>query len=162
MATQISEVSGPGFGGDHAVDIKVARRAPNRRATQSRITLYTGNSYFKYPEFRWPGTFRPFQDYASHLDVIAVYTLAEERPERITDLELIVQEPWRIASRQRSSTTREYIGAVTDLARLRAGEGEFDSPEAFYRFWRAYPFRVSQQVANTLARLLRDGPQGSA
>lgn len=156
------EIGGARFGGHHAVDVKVARRAGNGRATQSRITLYTGNSYFKYPQLRWPGSLRPFDEYVGHLDLLAVYTLDESRRERITDLELIVHEPWRIASRQRSSTTREYLGAVTDLEALRAGRGEFDSPEAFYRFWRAYPFRVSQQVANTLARLLRDRPQNPA
>jgi hypothetical protein len=32
---------------------------------------------------------------------------------RIDDLQFIVQEPWRIASKQRSCTTREYLGVVT-------------------------------------------------
>jgi len=45
------EISGPRFGGVfHALDVKVARRAPSGRQTQSRITLYTGNTYFAYPE----------------------------------------------------------------------------------------------------------------
>ena len=30
-----------------------------RAQTQSRITLYTGNTYFKWPDLHWPGTFRP-------------------------------------------------------------------------------------------------------
>jgi hypothetical protein len=43
------------------VDVKVARRGPGRsRNTKSRITLYTGNTYFRYPSVRWPGTFRPW------------------------------------------------------------------------------------------------------
>jgi hypothetical protein len=67
---------------------------------------------------------------------------------------LIVQEPWRIASRQRSSTTREYIGAVDSLERLRSGAGEFESEEEFYRFWRAYPFRTGRAVEQQLRRLL--------
>ena len=91
---------------------KAARRAPNRRQTQSRITLYTGNTYFAYPTLHWPGTFRPFADYTEHLDVSWIYTLNQDAPSRVDDLELIVQEPWRIGSHQRSSTTREYIGAV--------------------------------------------------
>ncbi len=42
------EIGGPAFGrGFHAVDVKAARRAANGRQTQSRITLYTGNTYFK-------------------------------------------------------------------------------------------------------------------
>ena len=41
------EFSGDAFGGGfHAVDVKAARRAKNGKKTQSRITLYTGNTYF--------------------------------------------------------------------------------------------------------------------
>ncbi|MGH3159895.1 MAG: hypothetical protein ACRDNF_25425 [Streptosporangiaceae bacterium] len=109
------EISGPAFGGGfHAVDVKAARRATSGRRTQSRITLYTGNTYFKWPSLHWPGTFRPFSDYSSHLDVIMIYTLNPDSNARVEDLEIIVQEPWRIASRERSSTTREYIGAIEE------------------------------------------------
>ena len=51
-----------------------------------------------------------------------------------------------ISSRQRSSTTREYIGAVNHLAALREGRGEFETEEEFYRYWRAYPFRTGRAV----------------
>jgi hypothetical protein len=150
------EFGGLAFGGGfHAVDVKAARRAPNGTQTQSRITLYTGNTYFKWPDLHWPGTIRPFDDYASHLDVIMIYTLNPEANARVEDLEIIVQEPWRIASRERSSTTREYIGAVTSIAALRAGEGAFATPAEFYEYWRRFPFRVSPQVQNQLQRLLR-------
>ena len=149
------EIEGPFFGdGYHAVDVKVARRARSRRQTDSRITLYTGNTYFRYPTLQWPGTFRPFQDYQSHLDVIAIYTLNETSHSRIDDFELIVQEPWRIASKQRSSTTREYLGAVMSIDDLRAGRGEFKTPEEFYSFWRRYQFRIGRAVQQQLDRLL--------
>jgi hypothetical protein len=140
----------------HAVDVKVARRDDTRKKlrTQSRITLYTGNTYFKWPNLHWPGTFRPFADYASHLDVIVIYTLNPELMSRAEDMEIIVQEPWRIASTRRSSTTREYIGAVTLISDLREGNGEFDTPEAFYEYWRKFQFKVSPQVQRQLQRLL--------
>jgi hypothetical protein len=151
------ELAGEVFGGrPYAVDVKVAQRARTGggRRTQSRITLYTGNTYFKWPKLHWPGTFRPFDDYAGHLDVIAIYTLDTDSLARVRDLELIVQEPWRVASHKRSSTTREYIGAVDLIDHLRAGTGEFASPDEFYRYWRAFPFRVSPQVQRQLQRLL--------
>lgn len=152
------EVDGQAFGGGfHAVDIKIAQRKVGKRGlsknTQSRITLYTGNTYFRYPRLHWPGTFRPFADYTSHLDVLGVYTLTETA-ERVAGLELIVQPPWRIASRQRSSTTREYIGAVVDIDALRAGRGEFETPEAFYAYWRKYPFKIGKVVQQQLDKLL--------
>ena len=157
------EVSGPAFGGGfHAVDVKIAQRkvgASGRASgsTQSRITLYTGNTYFRYPTLHWPGTFRPFQDYATHLDVLGVYTLNGTSTDRVDDLELIVQQPWRIASRQRSSTTREYLGGVTRVADLRDGRGEFATPEAFYAYWRRYGFRIGRVVQQQLDRLLTGG-----
>jgi hypothetical protein len=152
------EISGAAFGGGfHAVDVKAARRAPTRGRprTQSRITLYTGNTYFKWPDLHWPGTPRPFNDYASHLDLLLIYTLRPESTARVEDLEVIVQEPWRIASTRRSSTTREYIGAVDRLDDLRAGFGEFNTPQEFYSYWRKFPFRISAQVQNQLDRLVR-------
>jgi hypothetical protein len=156
------EISGPGVGGAHyAVDVKCAKRGVTKGGrikdtTQSRITLYTGNTYFKYPTLRHPGTFRPFADYAQHLDMIAVYTFDAEAPARVADLELIVQEAWRVGSRQRSSTTREYIGAVMKIDDLRAGRGEFPSEEEFYAYWRRYKFRVGDAVAKRLEKVLRE------
>ena len=42
------EIAGALFGGSfHAVDVKVARRNSTETRTQSRITLYTGNTYFR-------------------------------------------------------------------------------------------------------------------
>jgi hypothetical protein len=150
------EFGGPAFGGGfHAVDIKAARRAKNRKQTQSRITLYTGNTYFKWPDLHWSNTFRPFGDYATHLDVIMIYTLNPESNARVEDLEIIVQEPWRIASRERSSTTREYIGAVTGIEALRSGQGVFATPDEFYDYWRRFSFKVSPQVQRQLQRLLK-------
>ena len=150
------EFGGLAFGGGfHAVDVKAARRAPNGKQTQSRITLYTGNTYFKWPDLHWPGTIRPFSEYVTHLDVIMIYTLNPESNARVEDLEIIVQEPWRIASRERSSTTREYIGAVTSIDALRSGKGAFGSPAAFYDYWRKFPFKVSAQVQTQLQRLLK-------
>lgn len=149
------ELSGRAFGGGHhALDVKIARRNKTGSATQSRITLYTGNTYFRYPSLQWPGTFRPFDDYASHVDLIGIYTLDESIPGRIRDLELLVHEPWRIASKQRSSTTREYLGAVQRLDDLRAGNGEFGTEEDFYKFWRKYRFTIGPSVQQQLDKLL--------
>ena len=151
------EVSGAAFGDTyHALDIKVARRAQSRRQTQSAIMLYTGNTYFRYPTLHWRGTFRPFADYQSHLVLVALYTLNRGSVSRIDDLELIVTESWRIASRQRSSTTREYIGAVRAIDDLRAGKGAFESAAAFLAYWRRYPFKIGRAVQQQLDRLLQE------
>jgi hypothetical protein len=150
------ECSGGAFGGGyHAVEIKVARRAAGGKRTQSRITLYTGNTYFMHPQLLWPGSLRPFEDYRSYLDVIAIYTMDLSSLSRIHDLQVVVHEPWRIASRKRSSTTREYIGAVETIADLVAGRGELGSEQEFYSYWRKYPFKIGRAVQQPLDKLLR-------
>ncbi|GAB7049066.1 type II restriction endonuclease [Catenuloplanes indicus] len=157
------ELTGTRWGGKiFAVDIKVARRADtkDKARTQSRITLYTGNTYFKWEDLHWPGTFRPFSQYSGHFDIIFLYTLEVDSMHRVTDVEILVQEPWRIASKKRSSTTREYIGAVDLIADLRAGQGEFATEDEFYRFWRKFNFKTSAAVANQLQRLLEKERKG--
>lgn len=139
-----------------AVDIKVARRQDGRAnptKTQSRISLYTGNTYFAYPGVKAPLTLRPFGDYAEHLDILIIYTLTPDRMSRVADVECIVHPTWKIASRERSSTTREYIGAVMGLDDLRNGNGEFANEAEFLKYWRAYPFKASKQMLKILHRL---------
>jgi hypothetical protein len=149
------EVYGGPFGDAFfAVEVKVARRAKSGRQTQSRITLYTGNTYFKHQSLKWPGMFRAFADYKQHIDVIVLYTLNPESLARAESIEVIVQEPWRIASKQRSSTTREYLGAVVSIDALRNGKGEFDSESDFYRFWRKYSFKTGKAVDQQLTKLI--------
>lgn len=148
------EISGDAFGGGiFAVDVKVARRSSSGRQTHSRISLYTGNTFFKYPNMKWPGTLRPFGAYTAHISLLVIYTLDRNTLSRVKDMEVIVQESWMIASKQRSSTTREYLGAVMDLNALREGQGEFNSREEFYKYWRAYGFKVGRAVANQLTKL---------
>jgi hypothetical protein len=148
------EISGSRFGdGYHAVDIKAARRAKNGRQTQSAITLLTGNTYFRHPTLPWPGIMRPFNDYVSHLDLIVIYTFDTSGTSRVRDLQLIAQETWRIASRQRSSTTREYIGAVRSIEDLEAGRGAFASLDEFLTYWRKFPFKVGRAVEQQLTKL---------
>jgi len=156
------EIAGERFGGLlYALDIKVARRnllktgQPNGQ-TQSRITLYTGNTYFRYPSHHWPGTLRAFDEYAGHVALLVVYTLDEKMSSRARDLNVIVHETWRIASRQRSSTTREYIGAVMSETKLTEGQGEFATIDEFYRYWRSHKFKIGAAVQHTLDRLLRE------
>ena len=157
------EVSGTFFSesGDtefHAVDVKVARRrqraAGEPTATQSRVTLYTGNTYFKYPKLLWPGLLRPFGSYASHLCILVLYDFLPEGGEHVANVEVLVHPTWRIASKQRSSRTREYIGGVTSLEDLREGRGEFSSESDFYRYWHGYEFKQSAKVTQILYKLL--------
>ncbi|HEY4201360.1 MAG TPA: type II restriction endonuclease [Devosiaceae bacterium] len=141
-----------------AIDIKVARRHKNGKNTQSRITLFTGNTYFRYPAAKWDGMVRPFAEYGGHVHIFVLYDLTLSGGTWIpASIEFIVSEPWRVASRQRSSTTREYIGAVTKIEQLTHGQGEFSSQEDFYKYWRSFDFRIGKAAQRQLDKLLSQG-----
>lgn len=146
-----------------AVDVKVARRKLNKKGvptgkTDSRITLYTGNTFFLYPTHKWAGTFRPFADYKGHIDLICLYTLNTASAARVSDFELLVVEPWKVGSKQRSSTTREYLGAVDNIERIRNETGDFQTADEFYTFWRNHPWKIGKAVQKQLQKLLASLP----
>ena len=70
---------------------------------------------------------------------------------RVEDVECIVHATWKIASRERPSTTREYIG-VLDLNDLRPGRGEFTTEGEFCKYWRAHKFKLSAAMEKILNR----------
>ncbi|MCY3924815.1 MAG: restriction endonuclease [bacterium] len=154
------EISGPAFGGDYfAADIKCARRARSGNSLQSSIALYTGNTYFLWPQLKFSGILRPYGDYASHLVIVVIYDFHSDRPERISNLQLVAHESWQIASTKRASATREYIGSVRRLEELIDGRGEFDSQEAFEAYWRAPArnWKKSPEAEKLLRRALDTG-----
>lgn len=136
------EFSGDAFGsGFRAVDIKCARRRVSKvdrepTVLKNRIALYTGNTYFLWPQLKFVGIVRPFEQYEELISIVVIYTFDAELPQRITNVQVVVHETWRIASQSRASGTREYIGSVQNIEHLVAGAGEFDTPGAFYAYWR--------------------------
>lgn len=119
-----------------ALDIKAARRSEkNRNRTQSRITLYSFGTYLKYQDRKFPQTLRPFQDYLHHLDLIVFFDV-NSNDKSVDNFELVVVEPWKVASKIASSATRDYVGAVMEIDKMRnENGGEFKTQKEFYSFW---------------------------
>lgn len=132
--------------------------AGSQATLQSRITLYTGNTYFLWPQLKFSGILRPFDEYRELLSIVAIYDFRPDLPERVTNLEVIAHETWRLASSKRASATREYIGSIQDIGQLKAGDGEFGSPEEFYRYWRSTSrdWKKSPEAEKLLRRALED------
>ena len=154
------ELAGSEFGDrTHAADIKCARRSKSGASLQSSIALYTGNTYFLWPQLKFSGILRPYDDYASHLVIVVIYDFDVDRPERISNLRLVAHESWCIASRKRASATREYIGSVRRIEDLVAGRGEFESREAFETYWRASArnWKKSPEAEKLLRQALESG-----
>jgi hypothetical protein len=124
----------------YAVDVKVARVRSDWQSTESRITLCTGNTYFKRPNKGFPLILHKFGDYREHIAVVHLYSFDPGTLSHVSRLETVVHPMWRIGSKRRSSTTRKYIGAVLEVKRLRAGQGDFPTARAFYRYWRSFKF----------------------
>ncbi|MDE2145001.1 MAG: restriction endonuclease [Patescibacteria group bacterium] len=137
------ELSGPLFKNKVlALDIKAARRSErNRNRTQSRITLYSFGTYLKYQDKKFPQTLRPFHDYAHHLDLIVIFDV-DTAKKSVGNFEILVVEPWKIASKTPSSATRDYVGAVMEIDKMREERGDvFKSQKEFYEFWSKVPRR---------------------
>lgn len=161
-------LSGPALGHElAAVDVKVARlqpisataakragAGPVPRVTSSQITLGPFNSYFKYPQFRFPGALAAYGDIAWHLDVIVIYDFDEGIP---TNVEPIVVETWRVASKTISSGTRDYIGAVRKVDDIRAERGVFATKQEFYEYWRSVPVTKEHKFAQRMLAAAADG-----
>lgn len=160
------EFTGGAFGGGfRAVDIKCARRkVPKSGAPatmlNNRIALYTGNTYFLWPQLKFGGIMRPFEQYEELISIVVIYTFEPDLPERIADVGVAVHETWRIASKSRASATREYIGSVQNIQQLTSGTGDFESSDDFYAFWRhtARNWKKSPEAEKLLRSALRDRP----
>lgn len=151
------EISGMAFGGGvRAVDIKCARRNKTGSALSNRIALYTGNTYFLWPQLKFSGIARPFGDYEELISIVVIYSFEPSRPERISDVEVVAHETWRIGSKARASATREYIGSIGKIGDLIAGRGEFEAPADFYDYWRhsARRWKKSPEAERLLRRAL--------
>jgi hypothetical protein len=119
-----------------ALEVKAARRARSGARTSSRITLGPYDKYFREPSVKMSGSVLPYGEFDTHLDIIVLY---DYEGGEVLDVEPLVVENWRVASRQRSSGTRKYIGAVMEIERLKREHGEFTSIDEFYDYWRSYP-----------------------
>ncbi len=117
-----------------ALDIKAARRGKNPNRTQSRITLYSFGTYLKHQDKKFPQTIRPFADYTHHIDLMAIFDV-DAVANKVNNFELLVVEPWKVASHTASSATRDYVGAVMEIDRIREERGEFKTRQEFYDHW---------------------------
>jgi len=117
-----------------AVDLKCARRSKSGKQVSYPISIGTFNAhYFRQPDEKVGNIMMPYGSYTTHLAVIAVYDYLEATARNI---ELLVVEKWRVATKKRSSTTRCYIAASKAIVDLRAERGDFSSEDEFNEFWR--------------------------
>lgn len=120
-----------------AVDIKTTRRLDSRNV--SGFTLGSYGGYFKYPDQKRPGCTYPYGKYSEHWIAGYIYTWNEEANtlHMVSDLELIVHEKWKLASKSTGTGTTTAIGSIKRIDRLREGKGDFNSEQEFLDYWRS-------------------------
>jgi len=130
------EIEGTFFGGGpHAVDIKCARHSGT--SVTSTIALYTGNTYFLFPDLQFPGMLRTFGEYDERIAIVILYRYRPDLMERFSDVRVAIHPVWRIAGTTKPSSTRHYIGSVNRVADLVSGIGAFEREQDFYDYWRS-------------------------
>jgi hypothetical protein len=121
-----------------AVDVKTTRRINQNRVSGFTIGSYAG--YFLQPDLQLPGCRIPYGDFSEHWIAGFIYDWDDESESlsMVSNIEVIIAEKWRIASRSTGTGTTKHIASVRDITRLRNETGEFGSKEAFEDFWRKY------------------------
>lgn len=119
-----------------AIDIKTTRRISTNRISGFSIGSYAG--YFLHPERKLPGCKFPYSEFKEHWLIGFIYSWDPHADSlhMVSNIEIIVNEKWKIASKSTATGTTFAISSVRDLGRLREGKGDFDSPEEFETFWR--------------------------
>jgi len=124
-----------------AIDIKSARKLSGTRISRMSLGSYAG--YFRYPDRKLPGCVFPYGDYKEHWIIGILYKWQPGKPseELVSDVEIIIHEKWRIASKKTATGDTAAIGSINDLDMLRAGQGDFNSEREFETFWRSRPVK---------------------
>jgi len=119
-----------------AIDIKTTRRLGEN--TVSGFTVGSFAGYFLYPEKKMPGCKFPYAEFDEHWIVAFIYTWHPEAESlhMVSDVEVIVQEKWKIAARFTGTGTTFAIGSVKQIDKLRKGQGVFKTEEEFETYWR--------------------------
>lgn len=135
-----------------ALDVKTTYR----REGQSRFG-YTLGSYTSYirPETEGKNIVFPYSQYGEHWIIGFVYKRAEGKrdtssriysfdtlekiPIPFDNVEVFMQEKWRIAGDRAGSGNTTNIGSISGtIADFSAGNGVFASEEEFLEYWRGY------------------------
>lgn len=134
-----------------AIDMKSAYRKGKNKF--SGFTLGAFNGYFKNRQTTKNITY-PYDQYSKHwilcfiydrdmeTDTTKVFSFKDKGkiPRIITNVEVILQEKWKVAKHTPGSGNTANIGGIDNLEKLKEGEGPFSSEgkEVFDDYWMHY------------------------
>ena len=121
-----------------ALEIKTSRRNKKRTDRCSRMSLGSCAGYFLYPNKKRAGCRFPYGTFSEHWVVGCIYTWNEEADSlnMVSDIEVIVQPKWKIASKSTATGDTAAIGSTININDMKVGKGDFGSEEEFEKYWR--------------------------
>ena len=131
-----------------AIDIKSAYRINTDKF--SGFTLGTFNGYFKNRNTTKNVRF-PYSQYTIHwilcfiydrdtdIDITKMYPLEDgDIPKTITNVEVILQDKWKVAIASPGSGNTANIGSIKKISDLKSGACHFSSENEFNDYWMHY------------------------
>ena len=126
------------IGGVIALDIKTARIKNKNRI--GKLTLGSYGGYFRNPNKKMNGCRLPYAHFDEHWIVAFLYEWDADLPsdKMVKIQDVVISEKWKIASKSSGTGTTKHIGSITDILKLKAKNGTFQTQEEFEKFWRNY------------------------
>jgi hypothetical protein len=123
-----------------ALDVKTGRRNKDREGYMTGFTLGSYAGYFRKPDEKRAGCIYPYGKFTNHLDICFIYDWDQtaDTLHMVSNLQIIVQEKWRLASKTTGTGTTTAIGSIKEIDRIIKGKGDFKSEEEFLDYWRSY------------------------
>ena len=119
-----------------AIDAKTGRRKGDR----THFTLGSYAGYFRKPDQKCGGCVRPYNEFDEHWVICFIYDWDPEENSlnMISNLQIIVQEKWKIASKGTGTGTTTAIGSIREISRIINGKGDFKNEKEFLKYWRSF------------------------
>ena len=119
-----------------AIDMKTTRRISENRISGFTVGSFAG--YFLYPEKKMPGCKFPYGEFDEHWIIGFIYTWdpTADSLHMVSNVEVIVQPKWKIASKSTGTGTTFAIGSIKEIDKLKSGEGVFKNKHEFENYWR--------------------------
>lgn len=124
-----------------ALDIKTGRRSKSNHVRIDGFTLGSYAGYFRKPYIKLCcGGLFCYNDFTDHWVICFIYDwdVNADTLNMISNVQIVVQEKWKLASKTTGTGTTTAIGSIKDIHRIIVGKGDFKTEKEFLRYWREY------------------------
>lgn len=123
-----------------ALDIKTGRRIGNKTG----FTLGSYAGYFRNPDKKLCcGKLFSYNDFTEHWDICFIYDWNPDADtlHMISNIQVIVQEKWKLAGKTTGTGTTTAIGSISNIQHILTEKSIFKEEKEFIEYWRSYSRR---------------------